>query len=315
MLMIICGHLIQMHSYDELFDESWYIGYSIYPFCVVAVDVFVLISGWFGIKLYYKKLLGINWMVTFYAVIILLFSLALGYKALNLRTDWMPFIPIITKQYWFITVYIVLCLISPFLNKLVEILDKRTFQKLLLILFVLFSLLPSAAFVFNFKSVTEDAGYGIVNFMFLYLLGRYLRLHYKADKSKYIFLLGFVSSMALLAIFQMVYSHLLGFHFDALLSNDTTFVHVGSVCLLLYFSKLDFTYKWINMLAAPCLAVYVIHFNPLFFTTIFNNTLHVPEQKGMMYVLYLLIVPVIIYITCAVVETIRKQLFKLIHIE
>lgn len=175
MLMIICGHLIQMHSYDELFDESWYIGYAIYPFCVVAVDVFVLISGWFGIKLYYKKLLGINWMVTFYAVIILLFSLALGYKALNLRTDWMPFIPIITKQYWFITVYIVLCLISPFLNKLVEILDKRTFQKLLLILFVLFSLLPSAAFVFNFKSVTEDAGYGIVNFMFLYLLGRYLR--------------------------------------------------------------------------------------------------------------------------------------------
>ena len=64
MLLIICGHIIMIHGYDTVGDSSWYIKQIFTPFCTVAVNIFVLISGYFGIKLNTKKIWSLNCMVT-----------------------------------------------------------------------------------------------------------------------------------------------------------------------------------------------------------------------------------------------------------
>lgn len=312
MLLIICGHIVMVHGYDELGDSSWYIKQVVNPFCTVAVNVFVLISGYFGIKLNTKKFWKLNWMVTFYCVAFLLMGNAMGFHGFEARKDWMQFVPVVTKQYWFITVYFALCLFSPFLNKLVEVLEKEVYKKLLLTCFALFVVLPTFAVILNFKTITLDSGYGLINFMFLYLLGRYIRLHFTPTWSKYKYLLAYFCSMSIMAAFQILYSKLLGFDFDALISYDTLFTFTGAVCLFLYFLQLRFTSKIINTLAAPCLAVYVIHINPIIFRPLFEDVLHVNSYYGINYIACLVLLPFVIYITCAVLESIRITIQRII---
>ena len=56
MLFIVCGHITLAHKSDLMGDSSYYINYFFRSFAVVAVNVYVLISGYYGIKLKVKKL-------------------------------------------------------------------------------------------------------------------------------------------------------------------------------------------------------------------------------------------------------------------
>ena len=118
--------------------------------------------------------------------------------------------------------------------------------------------------------------------------------------------------MSVMAAFQILYSKLLGFDFDALISYDTLFTITGAVCLFLYFQQLRFTSKTINTLAAPCLAVYVIHINPIIFRPLFVEVLNVKGYNGISYIACLILLPIVIYIACAVVETIRIKIQRII---
>ena len=311
MLLIICGHIIMIHGYDTVGDSSWYIKQIFTPFCTVAVNIFVLISGYFGIKLNTKKLWSLNCMVTLYCVVFLALALGLGIHTLSISKDWMQLVPVVTKQYWFITVYFALCLISPFLNKLVEVLDKEMYKKLLITSIVLFCILPTFAVILNFKTITLDSGYGLVNFVFLYLMGRYIRLHNRFELSKYKYLGLYIVCTSIMAAFQICYSKLLGFDFDALISYDTFFTFVGAVGLFMYFRELSFSNNMINQLAKPCLAVYVIHLNPLIFHYIFDDILHTKTYSGYGYVTFLLVAPPVIYLACAVIELCRNKAISL----
>lgn len=191
-----------------------------------------------------------------------------------------------------------------------EVLDKEMYKKLLLTCFALFVVLPTFAVILNFKTITLDSGYGLINFMFLYLLGRYLRLHFTPSWNKYKYLFVYFGSMSVMAAFQILYSKLLGFDFDALISYDTLFTFSGAVCLFLFFQQLWFTSKIINALAAPCLAVYVIHINPIIFRPLFEDVLHVNLYYGMDYIACLILLPIVIYVVCAGVEIVRTKLFS-----
>ena len=50
MLFIVCGHITLAHKSDLMGDSSYYINYFFRSFAVVAVNVYVLISGYYGIK-------------------------------------------------------------------------------------------------------------------------------------------------------------------------------------------------------------------------------------------------------------------------
>lgn len=315
MLLIICGHIVMVHGYEQMGDTSWYIAQIVKPFCAIAVNVFVLISGYWGIKLKWRKLNSLNSMVTFYSLMFLVVSLLLGIHSFSMGEDWMQLVPVLTKQYWFITVYFALCLLSPFLNLLVSYLGKNDFQKLLLTGFGLFIILPTFSLILNFQDITRDSGYGIVNFMFLYLLGRYMRLYGIVEIRRVWYLISYVVSMLFCALFQIVYSYLLGFSFDSLISYNTIFVFWGSVSLFLYFSRFKFKSSVVNTLAVGCLAVYVLHLHPLFYEYFFADLLHIKEYQGIDYIFLLIFVPIPIYLCCWLIERVRTNIFSIVKLE
>jgi hypothetical protein len=297
------------HKWDDS-NTSDLIKLGIRPFFMVAVNCYILISGWFSINYNFKKLIKLNTMVTFWTVLIGALAVIFGLHQISIRQDILMLFPVVTKTYWFITVYFVLCFLAPYLNKLAANLSKEEFKRLLKISFLLFVILPTIAFTFNFQSITQDAGYGIVNFMFLYMTGRYLRLHHVSRLSKWQDLMIYIAAATASGVCQICISKALGFEFTSYLSYDTIFQFFGAIGLFMFFSKVNITSQTINKVATFCLATYVIHLHPWTFKWLLQDLLHGNEISGAAYLLYILFVPFIIFAICIALEWLRQLVMR-----
>ena len=275
-------------------------------FFMVSVNVFILISGYWSINLKPERLIQLEWQTFFYSVSIFLLMVALGCHIIQPMKDFMYFLPILCNEYWFITCYMVLCLLSPLLNDFANTMTAEKFKQLLLLFFPFIYLWPTFSFLVNAGQFISDAGYGIINFCYLYMLGRYLHCHHLARHNfHYYFSLYFLSCI-MLNLVQLGISWLLGFEFTSFYSYNTLFVFFSAVMLFLAFSKLDFTSHWINWLAAPCLVVYLIHKHSLVWSS-FCKWIELKDIHGFNYVLALLGIPVLVYIACIAIERIRMM--------
>ncbi len=147
-------------------------------FCIVAVNVWVLISGYFLSKGQFrlKRFLQLIAEVYFYTVLISLAMQFVNVYRLNADNGIFKTVqylfPISSEHYWFATSYVLLYLLSPILNKGVEALGRRQLKGLIFGLLVWFCLIKSFVPV-NFP--TDDFGYGLKWFICLYLIAAYIR--------------------------------------------------------------------------------------------------------------------------------------------
>lgn len=70
-----------------------------------------------------------------------------------------------------ITVYMLMMIFADYINILPEKLDKKRFQRLILTMLLVFSILPSILQI----HVMNDSGKGVLNMLLIYLIGRYIR--------------------------------------------------------------------------------------------------------------------------------------------
>lgn len=312
-LMIIAGHVIMIHGNGSVGSPLFVVNICLRPWFMCAVNVFVLLSGYFGIKTNAKKLWQLNDMVTFYSVVLLVIACIWGGHSFDIKRDALFLIPVLTKQYWFITVYFALCLLAPALNYFVEKSDKLFLKRTILTSVCLFILVPSLGFLLNFDAIVDDSGYGIVNFCLLYLIGRYFKIydaltHY--SKTEYI--VFYMICMLIDGLFQLFFSNFLGFPFTSFLSYNTLFIFLGSLALFAFFSRIQIGInRFINLMSSFCLCSYVIHLHPIAFSWFFDDLLHVPDMHGPRYLGTIFFIPVVVYFLCALVETVRRLLYKI----
>lgn len=311
MLFIIVGHICSKHKGDmELSSSEYIIDMIIMPFVSVAVNTFILISGYWGIKFKIQRLLKLNLQTWFYSLLIFTAtSFLLGWHYFSPIKDIGVFIPVFSKQYWFITAYFALYLLSPILNRFVASLSKTHYKLILLLGFFLFYLWPTGSFLINTGQLVDDAGYGIVNFSYLYLLGRYIRLYNLGVRHKATYyLLGYCVCGILCFIIQYFLSILLGFEFSSWWSYNTVFILGGATCLFLYFSRLNFQSEVINKLAKSCLAVYLIHMGPYLWINL-GEEIQLKNYFGWEYVSLVILSPIAIYLFSFLIENIRNLIF------
>jgi hypothetical protein len=176
-------------------------------------------------------------------------------------------------------------------------------------MFGMFVIIPTLASTLFFNSITTDSGYGIVNFVFLYLLGRYMRLYYVSKYNKYVDLAGYFSAVILCGIVQIILSKILGFEFTSFISYDTIFMFFGSVFLFMFFTKLKFSSKIVNWVATYCLATYIIHLHPWLFAWLYQDFLGGNTIHGSQYLIFIVIMPFVTYLACIILEYARQLLF------
>ena len=244
-------------------------------------------------------------------MVFLYISYSIGHKKIDIIKDVQLIFPTLTKQYWFVTVYFVLCILSPFINKFLENISKRQLQVLLIIGLFIFYVIATFAFALNASQIVMDAGYGIVNFIYLYMLGYYLKYYYE-DNHNFKFYFGmFLLTTFLLFTVNHGMTLIMGFYFNTFCNYNTVFVLAGAVFLFLAFKNLNAgEVKIINTISKKALIVYIIHMNPSMSSWIFKDLLCVDKADSIVLIIMIIVLPFVIYGISFVIDLIVDIIMK-----
>lgn len=220
---------------------------------VGSVDLFVLISGWFGIKANRKSLFTFIFQVVFVIYSVSIVCLLLN-KDNSLGGG--KIVEVITCRSWFVQAYLGLYLLSPALNLLVE--KSKHLHKMMLIGWLSFE------FVYDFASPDPrlfDGGYSTLHFVALYLLARYIKLYgcsnilRKYAGSLFVLVSLFVTG----CMFMLIKT---GHGLCHLNSYTSPFVMFLAIMLLIKTDSIHIQSKAINRIGAASFAVYLVHTHP-----------------------------------------------------
>ncbi len=281
-----------------------------------CVDLFILLSGWYGIKTKTEKLLSLLYQVLFYSIPIY-FVILLLFPDVTFSLKFLIHI-LLMDDYWFVPVYIMLFLIAPVLNPFIEQSTKRQFTV------VLVSVITMQC-IFGWINDRESGyltGCSPISFVILYLLGAYLR-RFEINKlfSKRQFLLSFVALIVVQFIIAIIAKHTENIFFVSISWKFSSIVVIlASACLLMYFSKIEIGYnKTINWIAASSFAAFLVHCHPYFYEKVYEQVV-VTVYRSMPYYAalpLLLLFVAVLFALCVLVDKARiasyrfvRQLFK-----
>lgn len=273
---------------------------------ITCVNIFVLISGWFGIK---PSLKGFNnfifqcayFLFGIFSVMVFAGFTPFSFKGLAscfLVLDWN----------WFIKAYLCLYILSPALNSFCKG-DNQKPLKMVLLAYFFFQtvygwLTPGAKFI--------EEGYSTISFIGLYLLARYVRL-YKPSFTNYsiqkdIFILLF-------SVLMLTIGELLRIRYQlpiTMMAYTNPLVIFVSLYALILFSKFNFQSNVINWIAASSFSVFLLHTNYNVCKPYFKEHIRgiYESNYGIQCVLLILVYLVLIYVIATILDQPRKWFFN-----
>ena len=287
---------------------------------VVAVNTFVLISGYFGIRLRADRFMGLLFQSVFYIMGVYLVLVAIGWEVFSVAHFARCLSPLDPSGGWFIPVYIGLMLLSPILNTFVA----QTGEKNLLGVIVALLLMQSV-FGWGIDHLKVSAGYSLFSFILLYLIGQYIRLYPEtfATKGKTSLYLGIYLGIALLNALIPYLASTLPLLFPSIprnLGNNGTITAltlayssplniIGAVCLFITFSRLKIQSHLINWVASSVLAVYLIHCNEHLIHHFIAFVRQLSLYPTGTFLVYLVGFLIVVFIGSILIDQVRKILW------
>lgn len=245
---MVHGGIMDYHPWTQILQPLVYGG----------VPLFVLISGWYLIEIKLKSIIRLLCTVwIFYFVTEAVIFIHEGEVDLG-RLFFEVFSPLSRFRLWFIGVYTALLVFSPMINKAlknVSIADVRKFM-VLLSLFEFYS-------CWVFDNRVDDKGYSLTTFLYLYLLGYYLRREPAVGRlsNAAIVAIGVVSlliNMGISAFFAYVDQSYIFHRFHLVEKYSNPFLIITCASVILLFSRMRFRSAVINSLAPASLGVYML---------------------------------------------------------
>lgn len=139
---------------------------------IACVDIFVCLSGWFGIRPSVRGFSNFVFQCLFWLIGLYIITLLIGTSTFSIQG--IKGCLALTKLNWFIKAYILLYILAPVLNAFVEKASQKEFRNVLIAFFAF-------EFVYGwiFSGSTQHivGGYSTISFIGLYLLARYVRLY------------------------------------------------------------------------------------------------------------------------------------------
>lgn len=321
MLIIIMGHLCQgviggKYDIDQASSKILQFGSANGQ---MAANCFFLITGYFMNR---KKKIDLSTVgrligtAIFYSYSIgLIFFLLDSHfvESTCSNKDYLKiFFPVSCNQWWFISAYIGLYLIIPYVNKMIESISQAEFRRLIVILIVMMSVLPTLLLCGTWMSNFSWA-------ITLYLIGAYInRFPVKVNKIRTswlavisisgMFLLG--SSVVLLNMYPSIL-HKLGsdLHFRGM--NQIPCL-ITSVSLFIWSTRWKMQCSTVNLCSKYTLGVYLIHMNILLQQVIWKYlaSFKILFSEPRFTFCTILIMPILVYSVCAIIDFARNKIFE-----
>ncbi len=276
---------------------------------IVCVNVFVLISGWFGINPNIRRFCALSFQIMFISatvyIILVLFDIC---ETSNVK-DWVK--SLYSDSYWFIPSYFLMYIFIPILNAFVEQASRKDF---LVCLWSFFCFQTFFGFVLNISWF--EMGYSPLSFMGLYLLARYIKLwpNRLTCQGWLFYLFGFLGLSVLLTLLAiMVLQYGIGrvwmwFYYTS------PIVILESLFLLLLFSKIRLSSRYVNWVAISSFSVYLVHSYGIFFNRIYiSNISRWYEAKPIsVFLIYSLLFMTLIFCVSIIIDKIRIIIWTLL---
>lgn len=223
----------------------------------IGVVVFVLLSGYFTIKLQISglvKLLGIFFV---YCLPEVIYSVATAKDSLHAIRSLMFFS---NSHFWFVKTYLYLFLVSPMINLWLKNATER--QRWYMV----------AVFAFMACYMATSRGDGslsngknLTNFIYFYLVGNQL-CYYKDSwmniKTRNLLIYYIVFNVVIITAEYYTCGNVVGKMFKSLsFPYSSPLIIIGAVMLFMILGKQHIQSRFINYVAASSLAIYLIHGN------------------------------------------------------
>lgn len=222
----------------------------------------------------------------------------------------MMLLPITYNEYWFISSYLILIILVPFLNPLLHNMSRNKHKGFIGIGVLIFSLIPTIT-----RDFWMDSNNLILFFIVLYAIGAYIRMYSIPGNTKYllyaVLLMVFVgSSMWSSAYINQTFNK----NIDIFTLVWPTYRFPGlltALCLFLGFKDLQLPYgKIITFFSTSVFSVYLLHIGRLqkwIFHELLDDT-YVYTQWY--FPLWLLAIVLLVFVTCVLIDKIRIYLVE-----
>lgn len=238
---------IAVYGYKSVFIQT-----LIESLCLPAVNIFILISGWFSIK---ASLRGfVTFVFQYVFIVTLTYTIFLFYSKGHVNIFELFSCLGFSKYGWFFVCYMILYIISPFINHYLDQLSRESFTRLLIILFTIMIIFGWIGGNINFNN-----GYSSISFILIYILGRYLFLYKKKCERPWFLIFLMVSLLNTIIIYLDIYIFS-SKGISRLLSYENPIILIQAVTLVMFFNNVRInTNAYINYVARSSFAVYLIH--------------------------------------------------------
>ena len=275
--------------------------FGILGFMLVAVNSFILISGYYSIKLTAGRIFKLYAFCAFFSLltyllqVFLLHTEVLSIEKLFTRT----FLVFSRTNIWFIRDYIYLMLLSPILNKV----DGN--KNLILAMISLIFINVWAGFIMGVKEVIN--GYNLPNFLLLYIIGRYLHnskneTWMNLPKLTYLGIYIVICCIAGIINITIANTSIINntpLAFRIIYGYNNPLLILASIAIFLFFLHIKIQSTFINKWATGCLSIYLFHEGThLFYDNLgksfLNDSTLYFSLLFVVYFLIIMIVPLII---------------------
>lgn len=294
----------------------------IYP----AVNCYVLISGFYsfrnnrGLRDVFRSLLRLWFCLLFFSLLGYIVALLTGYQVFSINELIARFFPLTTGEWWFMTNYFVMMLLSPAINKILDNSDRRSFFCNIAIALTICSILP---FFVKYEDVLGLLnGSGLIWFVVLYMTGGGVYKFYYKEKQEEInrftvsrSLWVYISLSISLVAFGMLFGKvpfLNGYTFSM---YNSPIVYMQAVCLFFIFKAIKvrgrISLRVITALSGLSLASYIFHCQPDIGMIIWKVTEPSKFANSILLIPLACCIVLEVYFTAVGIEYIRKKLVSM----
>lgn len=326
MMMVIALHYIsrglaveKLSVDNSLSNCLWWF---ILAVCNVAVNAYVLISGYFLVDSEWKikKLVKLIVQVLCYSWIVGFVAAFFQNQPLTFDNILTILLPVEYEHYWFATAYIVMYMLAPVLAAGIKQLSQKQLKTVIIALLCFFCIPKS---INPYQIPTDSYGYDFGWFICLFLIAGYIKLYgiklfSTKRKSIICYILGVVLNFTI-ALACSVIVRMTGkmeYYMDMTYAYNFILVLFSSIAFFYMFTYIkvsDKLSKTICSVAPLTFGTYLLHEN-IVIRDIWPITLGVSRVEGnVMYFLHMLASIVVIFAAGCLVDALRKVIFDLVE--
>ena len=258
----------------------------------IGVSIFAFISGYYGVKWNIRKFLKYELMALTWGLIIFILSFLIS-NHIQLKSLYL-FIPILSEVCWYYSAYILLMIVSPFVN---EGINFMSLDKYKILLILMMAICYGGNFIFH----RNGTAFNIL--FFIYFLARYIKISGFEISSRKALIL-FVVSSTITALSVTFANNIWGGNLLKIICNNhNPFIFISAFSLFFAFKnmkKVPIFCKILSKVAPYTFAVYIIHAELLYLDLIPLDLLRFSNQYFDTF-----IITIVVFAISAIAEYLR----------